>query len=292
MFYLIEEKINYNYLINFAKLFILAIIFKNSCYINNQSKNVLGNITHECNKYSFSFYKENISINNSLYFTISNISYIYSEKYQLIEIKYCITLYNSNNSLIKPSDISLIYKLHILCSLYIYENDENIYSIANIYKNELFYCVEYIKTDELVKIGIYIFSINPNNEEIENNQHFFLTDELINFKSKKKLFNNNKFDIHYLYNKYYKVLLKINKSRKDHLTYKKPTNLISIFLMPPFCILKRDISLVEGKWFFNNIYGNYFCFCKGNFCTNLLYKKTIPTNLPIFYIILRIISKE
>ena len=169
MFYLIKEEINCNYLIHFLKLFILVIIFKNSYYINEQSKNILGNIAHDYKKYSFLSHKENISINNYIYFTLSNISYINSQKSQLIELRYYITFHNSNNSLIKPSDFSLIYKLRILCSLYIYENDENIYSIANIHENELFYCVEYIKTDELVKIGIYIFSINPNNEEIENN---------------------------------------------------------------------------------------------------------------------------
>ena len=269
MFYLIEEKINYNYLINFLKLIIIVIIFKNSYYINNRTKNIQTNILHDWNNHSFSYYKKNISINNYIYFAISNVDYIYSKKYQLIEIKYCITSYNSNNSLIKPSDVSLIYKLHILCSLYIYENEEYIYSNANIDKNELFYCIEYIKIVEHVKLGINIFSINQTNEEIENNQHFFFTDKLINFKFNKNLINNNKFDNHYLYNKYYKILLEIKKSKKAHLIHKKPINLISFFLMPPFCSLKRDIALVEGKWFFNNIYGNYFCFCKGNFCTNL-----------------------
>ena len=42
------------------------------------------------------------------------------------------------------------------------------------------------------------------------------------------------------------------------------------FIQPPLCNLKRDITLSEGRWYFNNIFDNYFCFCKGESCINIL----------------------
>ena len=42
----------------------------------------------------------------------------------------------------------------------------------------------------------------------------------------------------------------------------------SSFLKPPLFYLKRDIAQIEGKWNFNNIYNNYFCFCNGDSCIN------------------------
>ena len=42
----------------------------------------------------------------------------------------------------------------------------------------------------------------------------------------------------------------------------------SSFLKPPLFSLKREIAQIEGKWNFNNIYNNYFCFCNGDSCIN------------------------
>ena len=53
---------------------------------------------------------------------------------------------------------------------------------------------------------------------------------------------------------------------KNHFHY----NLKSSFLKPPLPFLKRDISQVEGRWYFNNVYENYFCFCRGGACINLI----------------------
>ena len=43
----------------------------------------------------------------------------------------------------------------------------------------------------------------------------------------------------------------------------------SSFIQPPLFALKRDIAQIEGKWYFNNVYGTYFCFCKGESCISL-----------------------
>ena len=99
MLYLLYDCIEYFYLIYFIKLILLIIIIVNSFLINTQSKNVLNNKVNDSINCSFSLYEGNITNNNVINFNISNINYIYSKNYKLIEIKYYIDAYNSNNYL-------------------------------------------------------------------------------------------------------------------------------------------------------------------------------------------------
>ena len=46
-------------------------------------------------------------------------------------------------------------------------------------------------------------------------------------------------------------------------------NLLFSYIKPPSNLLKRDIGQFTGKWYFKNIYDNYFCFCKGRSCINI-----------------------
>lgn len=34
----------------------------------------------------------------------------------------------------------------------------------------------------------------------------------------------------------------------------------------PICLLKREIAILDNKWYYRNIYNKYFCFCKGPLC--------------------------
>ena len=122
-----------------------------------------------------------------------------------------------------------------------------------------------------MKFGIKIYKINEYNEEIEYYEFFFFTQKTINFNLNPIFLNNNKFNINNIYENYNALLSKINKYRNKNknLFLKNHYNLKASFLKPPLPFLKRDISQVEGRWYFNNIYETYFCFCRGDSCINL-----------------------
>ena len=59
------------------------------------------------------------------------------------------------------------------------------------------------------------------------------------------------------------------------------------YILSPQCDLKRDDEESYNKWIRSNIYGNYFCFCKGQNC---LYSKIL--NKHKFYFYLNIIDNN
>ena len=244
---------------------IILIKFKNLLIIKFKYEHDISVMISKQKNHSISIHG-NIS---DIYLTIENISYYYSQIYQLVAIKYYIKLTDENKDFINPSNVSLIYNLHLLCSLYIFEDNETIYSIANIFDNKFFYCVEFINITEHAKFGIKMYRINEINEEIEYVEHFFFTDKLININLNPLFQNNTKFDINYINNNYNKLLHKINLFKKTNTTCFQTFNLKSSFLKPPLSYKKRDISRIEGRWYYNNLYENYFCFCRGESCINI-----------------------
>ena len=114
---------------------ILIILIYNIVHILSQKDNKKSNIKNlieQCNNCSYSSYLANITNLTNIYITLTNISYYYSNEYELIEITYYIKLSDHNNSIIKTSDLPLVYNLTLLCDIYISENNESIYSIPNI----------------------------------------------------------------------------------------------------------------------------------------------------------------
>ena len=258
------SKIVIKYILIFS-IVIILIKFKNSL-INKIKFEHDNNITiTKQNNYS-------ISINgnmSNIYLNIENITYYYSQIYKLIEIKYYFKLTDENNVLIHPSNVSLVYNLHVLCTLYIFEDNETIYSIANIFDNKFYFCVEFINITEQAKFGIKIYNIDEINEEIEYIQHFFFTDKIININLNPIFQNNNKFDVNYISNNYIKLIHKINLLKKTNTTFYETFQLKFSYIKPPLSYKKRDISRIEGKWYYNNLYENYFCFCRGESCINI-----------------------
>jgi hypothetical protein len=141
--------------------------------------------------------------------------------------------------------------------------------LANIYENQYFFCNDHIRFSEKLNFGVKIYKINEIDEQIEYNEIFFFTDKLYNININRNFENNNKFNINYIYDKYNKLLLKKKKYENKRLFLKKPFNLKSSFLQPPLSTLKRDITQVEGRWYFKNIYGTYFCFCRDESCFDI-----------------------
>ena len=269
MNYFIDNFIFLNYVIKIIILDLIFLINNNYLYLYINKKYNINNEILDCDNFSFSSYINNISNFTNIYFTVFDLNYIYNLNYKLIEVTYFIKFYDENFNLIRPSDISLFYNIHILCDIHISKNNENIYSLANIYKNKYFFCIEYIHFDENIKFGLFIYRINDIEEEIEYFEHFIFTENLI-IKNNNPLFNNNnKFNISYIQNNHCKLLFKINNSKKSDFISNKNFNLKSSYLKPPLCYLKRDISQLVGKWYYSNIYENYFCFCKGKYCINI-----------------------
>ena len=79
---------------------------------------------------------------NNLFFYIVDIKYSFSLKIGKIKIQYYIAIFDDNKNLIQPSDFILYKGLHIICHMTIINNNINIDSIANIYENKYFSCVE------------------------------------------------------------------------------------------------------------------------------------------------------
>jgi len=249
-------------LINLIKYVILILIFLNSRTLNNNHKTDVIDNFGQFIQYSLTSLSKNAINIPEIYFEVTDLNITYSKANNLIEIIYYITFFDINYQLIAPSNLSLLYNLSIICNFYTFRGHTNIYSLANIHENRIFYCVEYSKIGELAKYGIKIYQINDKGEENEYIKLFFFTDKLININNNISIQNNYKFDINYLQKKYNQLLDKFNEATNEN-------NLLSSYIQLPLCFLKKDIPQYNGKWYFKNIYGNYFCFCKGESCLNI-----------------------
>lgn len=279
---------------NFIKFTIYIVILlglKYSSKLNYLSKYGINSQPGICLNYSFTSSIVNITNISNFILSIVNINYDYSKSFELIEIRYKIQLFDGNYDLIKPSDFSLMYNLHLLCDFNFYENNEtkNIYSIANIEENKFFFCLEHIKINEHAKFGIIIYKIDEKNINIESYEQFFFTDKLIKNNLIPRYQNNEKFDFNLINNNYNQLLFILKNNNNisnfnDTLKYS--------FLKPPLSYFKKDISIYEGKWYFENIYGNYFCFCKGEYCIKIktFYYSNYQSCIYFFY--LTIIDKN
>ena len=253
-----------------CKYTLLFIIIINPLIINDHRTNHISYNLANFGHYSLSSLEKKLSKIPEIYITLIDISFSYSKQFDIIEIIYYINIYDQKFYQIKPSDLSLLYHIGIFCNFYSFEANENIYSIANIQENNCFYCIEHKKINEHAKFGIKMYKINELSEEIEYNDLFFFTDKLINIEENLEYQNNNKFDYNILHQNYKKLVQKINLCKKKGMVLEESYNLKSSYLQPPLSFLKRDIARAEGKWYFKNIYENYFCFCKGESCINNL----------------------
>ena len=274
--------------------FILLAVFFNNLIIEDESlnKNIyINNIIDEPIKYSFSLDDINIANIHKIYFIVNNISYTYSTKYGLIEVKYYVSFYDNNWNYIMPSIFNLFYNFHVLCEINISNNNEKIYSMAYIHENKYYICIEYIRITEHAKFGIKIYKSDDCDEEFEYNNFFFFEDkQIIKINSLQKFQNDDKFDSLDLIKKYNKQISHFNMEKRDKI--KKHFYLKLSYLQPPLSNLKRNIALIENRWYFNNIYGNYSCFCKGDFCVNFKLFSTYGYQYCKYYFYLTIIDNN
>ena len=227
------------------------------------------------NKYSLKDFNKNILdkkesfpiLNNTGYFKITSIQYSFSFKYNIVKVDYDIGFFDKDNNIILPSDISLYKNLSIVCNILL-KNGSNINSLANIYKNNFYNCIEFCLMNETIKFGVKIY---------ENMKHsyFHLFSEEIFFYNNLNKHLGDMFDPLLIIDEYYSIIKKVD-NKKD---LNKKLQLKKSFLQFPYFILKRDTQLNENKWFFKNLYNYYFCFCKGNSCLD----KNINENCKYYF---------
>ena len=150
-----------------------------------------------------------------------------------------------------PSDITLYKNLHIFCHYESKFPNIIINSFPDIVENKIFRCIEYFNINENIKIGIKIFEINENGKEINNYIKYLYIGKILNFWH---LFSNNDklFDPLIINGKYLEFTDKFINDTKLKKSYTKM----------PKCILKNNLIIDANQWSFENIFDEYFCFCK------------------------------
>ena len=244
-------KINYFFLsktkiINIKKF---IFIFSFLLYINLIKKFIISQKNNEVSQFQPKYFQ----MKNKLdFFKLFDIKYLYSFKFNIIKVEYNIEFYESDKNLILPSDLTLYKNLHIFCHIESNNSNVIINSFPDIIENKIFKCTEYFNIYENIKYGIQILEINENWEEI-NNFIYFFSEEIFNYLS---LFNKNDkiFDSLLVNSKYFFDFTK-KYINDDSLKLQK-----SYTQMPKFILKKYLIN--NDKWIFQNLFNQYFCFCK------------------------------
>lgn len=250
------------FLLYLKYLIIIFIIFNNYYLINNKLKKHSINDNNNVLKIKFYLFKiiKNYS-NKDDYLQVNYLNYFFSFKYNIIKFEYQFSFYNKNNKLIAPSDLTLFYKFHLICN-----NNDDIYSFPDIYKNLYYHCIEYLNIYDkpVFKIEIIISNETKSNYSIQLFDYKNINYNNINY-NKDSLFDT------LIINNQYK-LLKQQIAKND--IKQKTLSLKKIYIQQPFCISQKNYNKIQNQWNFVNIYNNYFCFCKGRKCIyNNIFRK-------------------
>jgi hypothetical protein len=159
-----------------------------------------------------------------------------------MEIKYKILFADKNNNFISPSDLTLFNNLHLICVIKIINENIDINSLPNIYQNKYYECVEFMKINEKIQIGIVIY---PTKEKIvkmdmESIKTFFFLKTKIKYKT-LKISINEFFDPLILNNQYIRFS-KIFTNLKINETFRLKKSYYSF----PINCLKREITIYEN----------------------------------------------
>jgi len=246
--------INYFFLSKIKIIIIKKIIFISILsfllYINLIKKLIVTQKNNEVSQSQSKFFEMK---NNLDFFKLVDIKYIYSFKFNIIKVEYNIEFYENDKNLILPSDLTLYKNLHIFCHIESNNSNVIINSYPDIIKNKIFKCIEYFNIFEDIQFGIQIFEINEDWEDINNHIYFF-SREIFNylnlFKKDDKVFDS------LLVNSNYFINLTKKNINDDNLKLKKTYTLM------PKCILKKYLLINDDDWKFQNLFNEYFCFCK------------------------------
>ena len=241
----------------------LKINLFNFQYINNVKPN----------KFVLNKYIDNSNKEEEVYFNISSINYSIETKNNIIKVEYLINFYDVNMNLILPSELTLYKNIHVLCYMkeMIYQGNI-IISLANIYENKCYKCIDFFYKYDKVVFGIKIYKTEKN---IEFNSIINLFKYQKSKNYKYIYWNNFKFDCLF-FNQEYENYIKDNNNL-----------LKNSYILKPICSSKNKIEIKLNEWYFYNFFNCYFCFCKGNYCSF----QNIPQNCK-YYFYLNIIDNN
>ena len=241
----------------------LKINLFNFQYINNVKPN----------KFVLNKYFNNLNKEEEVYFNITSINYSIETENNIIKAEYLINFYDINMNLILPSELTLYKNFHVFCFMkeMIYQGNI-IISLANIYENKYYKCIEFFNKYDKIVFGIKIYKTEKN----------FEFNSIINlFKYQKSKYykyiywNNFKFDCLF-FNQVYENFINDNNNL-----------LKKSYILKPICSSKNKIEIKLNEWYFYNFFNCYFCFCKGNYCSF----QNIPQNCK-YYFYLNIIDNN
>ena len=142
------------------------------------------------------------------YYNITNFQYLFSFVYKTVKVEYNISILDKNKKIISPSDLPLYYDLHIFCHFEIINQNISIYSLANIYENKFFNCIEFFKINEKVKFGIKLLK----NESYEYLNLYHFTEETFDYN--KNIYKKDDiFSPNYI-NKSHEILIEMLRKEK------------------------------------------------------------------------------
>ena len=242
----------------FFLVFIIKYNIKNNNFPIKNIINIKLNILKLLDQYLVLNY-ENKDIINIKFFSLNDIKYYFSFKFNIVKVQYNIGFYDINRNLILPSDLALYNKLHFSCHFEQNKKNITIESIPNIFKNKYFSCIELFNINEDARFGIKIFQIK---EALNYTTFYLFNEKIINYEN--LLCHYDKFFSSFFINQEYISLINNFSYIKnnDSLKFKKS------FAKYPYSTLKKNTVLSDNKWYFRNIYNHYFCFCIGESCLN------------------------
>ena len=250
--------------ISFKSMFLLLIFLIINFALKNNNNNerfTINNIDfYENNRiiHFNKYYDINNYLNNSEYFKINFVNYSFSFKFKIIKVEYSFGIYDKNNNLLLPSNFALFKNIHLVCT-FVLKNNISINSLAKIYKDKYYKCIEFFIINEQLKFGIIIYQIN---KLIQHSTIYFFTEKIFTLNNLMNLFNDI-FDPMIININYNSLIKRINERNINKQLYLKKS-----YMQYPNSNLKRRTIFIKNKWDFKNIYNNYYCYCKGEKCLN------------------------
>ena len=203
----------------------------------------------------------NLKCNNKskiIYFNISFYERSISLKYNIIELKYFIHVFDENKKRIKPFDLSFYYDLHIFCVTKIKNNNGTVESFPNFNDNMNLICTEQLRYSDVIELGIKIYKKKDNIHQLISTIYYF-NNKNFNLLELKMKNDDDKFSPIKIQNDYINLFNEINCN-------KTLSTLKASYFQNISFNLKIKLDNEDNIWKFKNIYNQYYCFCKGIKC--------------------------
>ena len=226
-------------------------LYLNNLFVENNKNNVI------CNNFFLSDYFKNINKGKDIFFNLTSVNYFVEPKMSIIKVEYFLNIYDIYENSILPSDFTLYHNFHIMCYINYIEQNNIIYSVANIHDKQ-YKCIEFINKHDKIIFGIVIYETEKYGENKTINLFSYKQYKFYKYFYKK----NNKFYCLLIIDSYNNLKTKIinNTLIKNDLKLKQS------YLLQPLCSCKNGEEINSNEWLFNNFFDNYFCFCKGPMC--------------------------